>query len=198
MPHGSASLATLMKSPTLSDMLLRSSATCTAALAVLFVTGIPVRSAAQDCSGVTFLASTGVVTGLAIFDIATAPASVRRYNERQLSIAPLVNLRDGSYGLSVSLPLGRRLQPPSVQSPRHYRSPTTGLLLSLGSTTVPMGLGVVTSSTGGAWVFLSGIVVGPSVGHFYAGQVGRGLATTGFRAAAAAVGISSLVGCFTD
>jgi hypothetical protein len=41
-------------------------------------------------------------------------------------------------------------------------------------------------------------VVGPSVGHFYAGQVARGLGTTGLRAAAAAVGISSLVGCFSD
>jgi hypothetical protein len=178
-------------------MLLRRCATCTAALAVLFVSGIPVRSAAQDCSGITFLASTVAVTGLAVFDIATAPASVRRYNERQVSIAPLVNLRDGSYGLSVSFPLGRRrMQQPQVTATR--KSPSTGLLLSLGSTTIPMGTGVLMQSTGGAWVFLSGIVVGPSVGHFYAGQVVRGLGTTGLRAASAAVGISSIIPCFID
>jgi hypothetical protein len=183
-----------MKSPTLGDMLLRRSATCTPALAVLFVAGIPVRSAAQDCSGTTFLVSTAAVTGLAIFDIATAPASVRRYNERQVSIAPLVNLRDGSYGLSVSLPLGRRRMPPPQVSPSR-KSPSTGLLLSLGSTAIPMGTGVLMQSNGGAWVFLSGIVVGPSVGHFYAGQVVRGLGTAGLRAASAAVGISSIIPC---
>lgn len=146
----------------------------------------------------TFLASTAVVTGLAIYDIATAPAAVRRYNERQVSIAPLVNLRDRSYGIAVSFPLGRRPAPAPLQAPRRYKSPTTGLLLSLGSTTVPMGVGVLEGSRGGAWVFLSGIVVGPSVGHFYAGQVARGLGMAGFRAAGAAVGISSLIGCFND
>ena len=160
--------------------------------------GVAARSSAQDCSGTTLLISTAAVTGLAIFDIVTAPASVRHYNERQVAIAPIANLRDGSYGISVSLPLGRRRQPPPMQAPRPYRSPTTGFLLSFGSTTVPMGLGVLGGSTGGAWVFLGGIVVGPSVGHFYAGQVVRGLGTTGLRAAGAAVGISSLIGCFND
>lgn len=167
-------------------------------IGVLGCASLAPRGAAQDCSGTTFLISTAAVTGLAIFDIATAPAAVRHYNERQVAIAPIMNLRDGSFGLSVSLPLGRRRQPPLLQAPRPYKSPTTGLLLSLGSTTVPMGLGIVGGSTGGAWLFLGGIVVGPSVGHFYAGQVTRGLATTGLRAAGAAVGISSLIPCFND
>lgn len=178
-------------------MLLRRAAIRPSVLAALLAAGFPVRSAAQDCSGTTFLISTAAVTGLAIFDIASAPASVRRYNERQVAIAPIVNLRDGSYGLSVSVPLGRR-RPPPLQAPSRHKSPTTGLLLSLGSTTVPMGLGILGGSTGGAWVFLGGLVVGPSVGHIYAGQVARGLGTAGLRAAGAAVGISSIVACFGD
>ena len=165
-------------------------------IGVLACASLAPQAAAQDCSGVTFLASTAAVTGLAIWDIATAPAAVRHYNERQVAIAPIVNLRDGSYGLSVSVPFGRRPQP--LQSPRPRKSPTTGLLLSLGSTTVPMGLGVLGGGSGGAWVFLGGLVVGPSVGHLYAGETARGLGTMGLRAASAAVGIASLIPCITD
>jgi len=156
------------------------------------------QSVAQDCGGGTFLVSSVAVTGLAIFDIATAPASARRYNARQVAIAPVVNLRDGSYGLSVSLPLGRQRRIPLPQAPARRKSPSTALLLSLGSTTVPMGSGVLMSTSAGAWVFLSGIVVGPSVGHFYAGQTARGLGTAALRAGGAALAISSLVGCFSD
>jgi hypothetical protein len=159
---------------------------------------VAARSAAQDCSGGTFFVSSVAVVGLAVLDIATAPASARHYNARQVAIAPIVNLRDASYGLLISLPLGRRRQPPSLQAPSSYRSPTTAGLLSLGFTAVPMAVGYGMRSTAGAWVFLGGIVVGPSVGHIYAGQVGRGLATAGLRAAAAAVGISSIVACFGD
>ncbi|HEY6224667.1 MAG TPA: hypothetical protein VIW26_12850 [Gemmatimonadales bacterium] len=157
------------------------------------------RSAAQDCSGVTFLASAAAVTGLAIYDIATAPASARRYNERQVAVAPIVNMRDRAYGVSFSLPFGRTPRPPApLQAVPRHKSPSTALLLSLGSTTLPMGAGLVIHSTGGAWMFLGGIVVGPSVGHVYAGQVARGLGTAGLRAAGTAVGISSLVSCLSD
>jgi hypothetical protein len=164
----------------------------------LLCAGGVARGAGQDCSGMTFLASGLAVTGLAIYDIATVPGSVRRYNERQVAIAPLVNLRDRSYGVSLSLSLGRTPPPPPIQAARPHKSATAGVLLSLGSTTVPMGVGLLEGSTGGAWVFLSGIVVGPSVGHLYAGQFVRALGTTGLRAAGAAVGITSLVGCFND
>ena len=137
------------------------------------------------------------MTGLAIWDIATVPASVRHYNERQVAIAPLVNLRDRSYGVSFSLSFGRTSRPAApLQAPRSYKSPSTGLFLSLGSTTIPMATGVGMRSGTGAWIFLGGMVVGPSVGHIYAGQVARGLGTMGLRAASAAVGISSLVPCF--
>ncbi len=62
---------------------------------------------AQDCSGGTFLVSAAAVTGLAIYDIATAPASARRYNERHLAIVPQVDPWHGRYGFSASLSFGR-------------------------------------------------------------------------------------------
>ena len=52
------------------------------------------------------------------------------------------------------------------------------------------------ASGGGGWVFIGGVVVGPSVGHWYAGQFGRGLGTAALRGLGTAVGIASLVGCF--
>ena len=168
-------------------------------ISVLVCATVSPRGTAQDCSGVTFLASAAAVTGLAIWDIATVPASVRHYNERQVAIAPLVNLRDRSYGVSFSLSFGRTSRPAApVQAPRPHKSASTGVLLSLGSTTIPMATGIGMRSGTGAWLFLGGIVVGPSVGHVYAGQVARGLGTMGLRAASAAVGISSLIPCFGD
>ena len=162
--------------------------------------GVAARSSAQDCSGGTFFVSSAAVVGLAVFDIATVPASVRRYNERQVTVTPTMSLRDRSYGLSVSWSFGRRTLPRPVQSvgASRRKSAATGVLLSLGSTTAPMAMGYAMRSTGGAWVFLGGLVVGPSVGHYYAGQVGRGLGTTVLRAGGAALAISSLVGCFSD
>jgi hypothetical protein len=46
------------------------------------------------------------------------------------------------------------------------------------------------------YVFLGGLVIGPSVGHFYAGQAGRGLATVALRGIGTVVGLRSLAGCF--
>lgn len=47
------------------------------------------------------------------------------------------------------------------------------------------------------WVlFFGGLVVGPSVGHFYVGEVGRGLATTALRGAGTAFGLYSIAPCF--
>jgi hypothetical protein len=165
-------------------------------------------SGAQACSGAGFLASTVAVTGLAVFDIATAPASVRRYNERRVSIAPYVNPRDRSYGLSVSWfyrkSTPERLQPVrplpggSGDSVHSRKSPSTGFALSLVSTVAPMAVGVAAGNGAGPInpiLTLAGLVVGPSVGHFYAGQVGRGLSTAVLRGIGTAVGIASIAGC---
>jgi hypothetical protein len=56
--------------------------------------------------------------------------------------------------------------------------------------------GVAVGSGGGAWVFLAGLVVGPSVGHLYAEQVGRGFVTAALRGLGTVAGIYSIAGCF--
>ena len=157
-------------------------------------------SVTQDCSGTTFLVSSVAVGGLAIFDIATAPASARRYNREHLAIVPVVDPVRRSYGLSVSVPVGpsRRTAAPVVrtQSPPARKSPTGAFFLSFGSTAVPMLGGVAIGNTGGGYVFLGGLVVGPSVGQLYAGRTGRGLATAVLRGVGTVVGISSIIDCF--
>jgi hypothetical protein len=168
---------------------------------LLLVGALPVRGLAQDCSGTTFLVSAVVVTSLAVWDIASTPRSVRRYNERHMTVAPTVNMREHRYGVSLAMPLGRRRSPPMTgrgAAAAGPRSAATGVLLGVGATGVPIGAGLLMGADAGAWVFLSGVVVGPSVGQFYAGQTARAAGTIALRAAGSAVGISSLVGCFSD
>ena len=167
---------------------------------LLLAGAVPVRGMAQDCSGTTFLLSAAVVTSLAVWDIASTPRSVRRYNERHVTVAPAVDVRQHRYGVSLVVPLGRRRAPPVAErrAAAGPKSATTGVLLGVGATGVPIGTGLLMGADAGAWVFLSGIVVGPSVGQFYAGQTARAAGTIALRAAGSAVGISSLVGCFSD
>jgi hypothetical protein len=91
------------------------------------------------------------VLGLVITDIATAPGSVGRYN---------------------------------LSHPDDLKSPGTAFRMSLVSTAAPVVLGAiiipVSPEVGGALIF-TGVVVGPSVGHWYAGRTGRGLLTAGLR-----------------
>ena len=157
-------------------------------------------SVAQDCSGTTFLVSGVAVSGLAIFDIATAPASARRYNREHLAIVPVVDPARRSYGLSVSVPFGRSSRMPApvirTQSAPQRKSPTTAFFLSFGSTAVPMLGGVAIGNSAGGYVFLSGLVIGPSVGQVYAGRTGRALATAALRGVGTVVAISSIIDCF--
>ena len=164
-------------------------------------------SLAQDCDGGRFLVSAVAVTGLVVFDIVTAPASARRYNQRHVVVAPFVDPRHHSYGFSASWSFGRstptrqqfvRSSPAGAgDSVPSRKSPGGAFALSLGSTAIPMAVGVAAGGGGGGgWVFLGGVVVGPSVGHFYAGMVGRGLGTVALRGAGTAVGLYSLVSCF--
>lgn len=153
-------------------------------------------SLVQNCDGGRFLVSAVAVTGLAVFDIVTAPASARRYNESRLSVAPIVDAHRKSYGLSFSWSSGRTMPAPRdriyAQGPK---SPAGAFALSLASTGVPMVVGAAAGG-GGGWVFLGGVVVGPSVGHFYSERFARGLGTMALRGAGTAVGLYSLVGCF--
>jgi len=156
-------------------------------------------SLTKDCSGGGFLVGAVVVAGSAVYDIATAPASARRYNQRHLAVVPVLDPRRGSYGLSVSFSFGRssRASARAVAAPAR-KSPTTAFVLSFASTAGPMFAGAATGSNAGGEVFLGGLIIGPSVGHFYAGQAGRGLATIALRGAGTALGLYSLVGCFSD
>src|SRR6185437_1169689 len=85
----------------------------------------PRSTAAQDCSGASFLVAAVVVTGSAVYDMATAPASARRYNRQHLAITPLLDPRRGSYGLSLSWSFGRasRVRVPAAAPAR--KSPGT-------------------------------------------------------------------------
>jgi hypothetical protein len=163
---------------------------------------------AQNCSDGGILVSALAVTGLAVFDIATAPASARRHNEAPVIIAPYVSARGRSFGLSVSwfyrrpMPVAprpvRRLPAVTSDSTRPHKSPGTAFALSFLSTAAPIAVGVGMNNGGGAGVFLAGGVVGPSVGHFYAGQTVRGVVTAGLRGAGTALFINSLAACWFD
>ena len=58
--------------------------------------------------------------------------------------------------------------------------------------------GAAMGGNGGAALFLGGLVIGPSVGHVYAGQIGRGVGTAALRGLGAALALHSIVGCFND
>ena len=152
---------------------------------------------AQDCSGTTFLASAVVVSGLALYDIGTAPASARKYNRDHLVVVPHLDPVRGAYGFRATLPLGRSRRSVHSVSPSR-RSPGTAFALSLGLTAIPVGAGLAIGNDTGGWMFLSGVVIGPSMGHFYAGQPGRALGTTALRAAGTLIGIASIIDCFAD
>ena len=153
---------------------------------------------AQDCSGASFLVAAVVVTGSGLYDIATAPASARRYNRQHLAIAPLLDPRRGSYGLSLSWSFGRsaRARVPAAAPAR--KSPGTAVVLSIVSTGAPVITGLALRNDTGARLFLGGLVVGPSVGHLYAEQLGRGLGTIALRGAATAWGLWSIIPCIGD
>jgi hypothetical protein len=65
------------------------------------------------------------------------------------------------------------------------RSPATATALSLAPLGATLALGAAAGATESdalAWVAVGTFVVGPSLGHFYAGSQGRGIATTAARA----------------
>lgn len=164
------------------------------------------RALGSTCTPGVFWFSSVVVVGSALVDIATAPASAQRYNRRRVAFAPLVHGRHGRYGVAVSwsyrkapipLPSSRGLPASSFQAPPATKSPGTAFALSLLSTGGPMLVGVAFEGDAPFFlVFMSGLVFGPSIGHLYAAQVGRGLGTVALRGLGSAAGIASIVGCF--
>ena len=105
-----------------------------------------------------------VVAGLIVLDIASTPRSVREFNERYADESP--------------------------------RSPRKAVVMSVAATVVPIAVGATVmhfafqegtpagAELGGAGLVLfgSGIVLGPSLGHFYARRFDRGLSSAGLRA----------------
>lgn len=90
---------------------------------------------------------------------------------------------------------------PATSPPQ--RSPETATLLAVGGTAAGWGLlfaGAGLNSSPAVFAGMAGIAVGPSLGHFYAGERNRGLATMGIRFAGEALmmlgAIGALAGAF--
>lgn len=112
--------------------------------------------------------------------------------------------------LTSSLALGQTM------AERGPKSETAALVWSLGGTLVPAAAGGVFLAFGSRsqgregseavpiLLLIAGPLIGPSLGHMYAGRTGRGLATIGLRAALSAGGLVAALaicpfdGCSTD
>lgn len=155
-------------------------------------------SLAQECSEGIFIAAGAVVVGSAIYDVASAPASARRYNQKHLSIRPFLDPRRGSYGFSARLSIGRSSHLARQSAEPTPKSPSTAFWLGFTTTTAPMLAGAAVQDQAGAVLILSGLVIGPSTGHLYAGQVGRALGPLAIRAGATVLGLYAIAPCFDD
>jgi len=69
------------------------------------------------------------------------------------------------------------------------KSPAVAVGLALGATIVPIAVGYSLDFDQTWWLAASGLTLGPSAGHFYAQQWGRGLWTTGLRAGLLTFGV---------
>ena len=91
--------------------------------------------------------------------------------------------------LAPGLDAQARPELPTAETGPGFKSGTTALMWSLLGTLVPIGVGVVASSTAGeasdnplpGFLILGGMLVGPALGHFYAGRSGHALAGIGIR-----------------
>ena len=90
---------------------------------------------------------------------------------------------------------------PAQETQPAFKSPQTALWMSMLGTVVPLAMTIPTvfrESSGPddgqmeALLFLGGLVVGPSLGHFYAGRPGRAFSGMGLRI----VGLGGLAGAF--
>ena len=143
---------------------------------------------------------------VAVYDIVSAPASARWYNQRALAVTPFLQPEERRVGLAFSMPLSLGSSPREplrlTTGAPGRKSPAAALALSLGATAVPIALGAMLGSTDavsneavGALV-AGGILIGPSVGHWYSERWVRGFATVALRAAAGAL-VLVFEGCCT-
>jgi hypothetical protein len=89
----------------------------------------------------------------------------------------------------------------------NLKSPTTAVYWSMGSMVLPSVPLIVTSTVGETHEFLgatgivlciTGVIVGPSAGHFYAGDYMRGFGGIGLRAGIAGLGFLGVVKTYTS
>jgi hypothetical protein len=141
---------------------------------------------------------------VAAYDIGTAPASARWYNDHLIA-QPMVRAAPPSIGVIVQLRLPAQSRARSSSSPTisvsDRKSPGIALALSASSTVVPVGIGAFLASgdrasgeTAGSLI-AGGVLIGPSVGHWYAGRWRRGLASLGVRLGLAALGLALWKDC---
>jgi hypothetical protein len=109
--------------------------------------------------------------------------------------------------LVIALPHAARAQPGAAAPPSppvadsEEVSPAAAFGLSLAGTAVGWGgllMAAEVDSEALGWVAVGGILVGPSLGHFYAGEVGRGLGHTGIRLGAGAIFVVGAAITFSD
>jgi len=173
-----------------------------ASLAVLF----PVSDlTAQDgCAGYTVGGL--AVMGLVIYDIATAPSSARWYNTNRLTVSPVLDPINQSFGLAFSVPLPRAHRPTpramvSGSQSGGRKSGKIAFLWSLGATVAPVVAAIALSGPIGdapelaGTLAVIGVTFGPSAGHWYAERIGRGFATVGARIAVFALGAAASRNC---
>jgi hypothetical protein len=152
---------------------------------------------------------TGAILMLGMFDIASAPVSAKKYNDNLLILNSKESLQGNNITPSYSYPFGEKgflqsnlnnrfiqsvdiTSSSSLESQRkHYDS---ALLWSLGATAIPIYAGIEADKNGEGFLagllIATGVIIGPSVGHFYAEQEKRGILTISLRASIAIVSLA--------
>ena len=160
-------------------------------------------------AGITVLSGIGFAYSV-IYDIATAPASVRRYNESLYGAFPLKREQTRVTGNIFGQPQFSRdalansfprflTSIHTAKSQRQKKSPKRALFWSLGATLIPVSIGFLglnisdtaTKSRVALLGFSSGLLIGPSAGHWHAQQHSRGWKSLALRAGFATLGIIS-------
>ena len=133
---------------------------------------------AQEDNTLQISAVVGAAIGL--YDIVTAPLSAKQHNQH-FSTFGLKFSRDALVSHA-----NRSATYSPRQSVRGRKSPALALLISLFATGIPTGLGLFylekeKYETSAVAILSVGVVMGPSMGHFYAKKFRRGIVTAGLR-----------------
>jgi hypothetical protein len=163
--------------------------------------------------GALVVTAAASIVMVGIVDMFTAASSARRTNEARIGLAPIADVRERRVGLGMSVPLGSGgsagrhvvagVRSSARQGQGRPKSPGTATAWSLGATLVPAFVGGAilvagggndnqTTAAIGGTMLGAGWLVGPSAGHWYAEQHGRGWLTTGIRFGLSLLGFAAL------